>query len=265
MRLLPIILLLLLSCRLFAQGDIDSQDKTFWRNERAGGLTAYSNGWSLGFYDYRQTNPGKRHFIETEFGGYKDPKEIKIQNYYVVYSPYSFKYGKINSNWHVNAGYGYQSEIFEKRDLGGVSIGWFIAGGPVLTFCKPIYYKIITGVTQAGYQTVDKKFDITMTSNDIYGKASFLKGFDEIKLYPGLYTHGGFNFEYSRNDKVTHTIEIGSSLTGYLKKIPIMAEERNRQFFFSLFVSYKVGVILNPLKMKNDFLYNLFNHKKDKS
>lgn len=265
MRLLPAILLFSIGCQLFAQGEIDSQDKTFWRNERSFGAAAYSNGWSLGYFEYRQTNPGDRLFIETELGGYKDPKEVKIQNY-LWYSPYSFVYGKKNMNWHINAGFGYQHEIFEKRDLGGVSIGWFVAGGPVVTFCKPIYYKIITGVNAyGGPVTEDMKFDPTMQNIDIYGKSSIFKGFDQLTLYPGLYTHAGFNFEYSRKDKVSHTIEVGSSLTGYMKKIPIMANENNKQLFFSLFVSYKVGVILEPLRMKTDFLYLLFNHKKDKS
>jgi len=266
MRLLPFILLLLLSCQLFAQGEIDNQERTFWRNERAWGLTAYSNGWSVGFYDYRQTKPGNRLFIETEFGSYKDAKEIKIQNYY-FYSPYSFKYGKINSNWHISLGLGYQHEIYEKRDLGGVSIGWFVAGGPVLTFCKPIYYKVITQDTTTNELTTkDMKFDLnSMMPIDIYGRSSFFKGFDEIKLYPGIYGHGGFTFEYSKNDRMTHTIEVGTMMAGYMKKIPILNNEYNKQFFFTLFVSYKVGIILEPLKMKNDFLYNLFNHKKDKS
>jgi len=272
MKLLPIILLLFISCQLFAQGDIDNQDKTFWRNERAFGAAVYSNAWSLDYFEYRQTKPSTRLFIETQFGGYKNPKEVKIQNY-DYYSPYSFVFGKINCNWHINAGFGYQHEIFEKRDLGGISIGWFVAGGPVITFCKPIYYKIIKGTSGSGSVLYDnKKFDITtMLPSDIYGKSSFFKGFDEITIYPGIYTHGGFNFEYSKKDKVTHTIEIGTYITGYMKKIPIMANDpsepnvNNSQFFFSLYVSYKVGVILEPLKMKNDFFYNLFNPKKDKS
>ena len=79
------------------------------------------------------------------------------------------------------------------------------------------------------------------------GKASFFKGFDEIKLYPGLYARSGFSFEYSKNDRVTHAIEVGASFHAFAKTIPIMASEDNKQFFPAIFVSYRIGMILDPL------------------
>jgi hypothetical protein len=82
---------------------------------------------------------------------------------------------------------------------------------------------------------------------DIMSKASFFKGFDEIKLYPGLYARGGFSFEYSKNDRITHTVEVGASMHAFAKTIPIMASEDNKQFFPSIFVSYRIGMILDPL------------------
>ena len=79
------------------------------------------------------------------------------------------------------------------------------------------------------------------------GKASFFKGFNEIKFYPGLYARGGFNFEYSKNDRVTHAIEVGASLHAFARTIPIMASDDNKQFFPAIFVSYRIGMILDPL------------------
>lgn len=262
MRLWPVILLLLISCQLFAQGEIDGQDRTFWRNERSFGGSIYSNAWSLNYREYRQIKPDNRVFLEAGLGGYKDSKEIKSQNYN---SPYSYFYGKTNLTWNINAALGYQHEIFEKRDLGGISIGMFIAGGPVITFCKPIYYRVLTGVVNDVGIFEDKKFDIATISPDfIYGRSSIFKGINEIKLIPGLYTHGGFSFEYSHNDKITQTIEVGSSISAYLKEIPIMGNEQNKQIFFSLFASYKIGFILDPLKMRTDFLMSVFTRKERK-
>ena len=79
------------------------------------------------------------------------------------------------------------------------------------------------------------------------GKSSFFKGFDEIKFYPGLYARGGFSFEYSKNDRLTHALEVGISVHAYNKTIPIMATEDNRQIFPAIFVSYRFGMILDPL------------------
>ncbi len=42
---------------------------------------------------------------------------------------------------------------------------------------------------------------------------------------PGLYGKGGFNFEYSKEDKVIHAIEVGAQINAFLKEIPIMASQ----------------------------------------
>jgi len=82
--------------------------------------------------------------------------------------------------------------------------------------------------------------------SDIYGRASFFKGFDEIKFVPGAYVKLGLNFEYSKIDRVIHALEVGVTFDTFIKKIPIMASEDNKQFFFALFVSYRFGRIVDP-------------------
>ena len=57
----------------------------------------------------------------------------------------------------------------------------------------------------------------------------------------------GFNFEYSKEDKVIHAIELGVQVNAFPKTIPIMASTDNKAIFFSLFVSYRFGVIVDPL------------------
>jgi hypothetical protein len=234
---------------LLAQGDIDPQDRLFWRNERSFGFALNTDGWSVIYRELRQTKPSGRVFFEGSFEGFKHPKEIKLTNYYFQNSG-SFVYGKLNSTWSIGAGIGYQKELFEKRDLGGVSIGWLIGGGPTLLFAKPIYYEVIVPSGDGYYEIEEQKFDITKIHQalDIVGKASFFKGFDEIQLIPGLVARTGFNFEYSKNDKLTHAIEVGAIFHAFTKEVPIMANEDNRQFLPGLFVSYRIGMILDPLK-----------------
>ena len=247
MRLWLVILFLLLCGPILAQGDIDPQNRLFWRNERSLGAAMNSDGWSVIYRDLRQIKPSQRYFWEASIEGFKHPKEIKLSNYYFQ-SPGSFVFGKLNSTWTIGGGAGYQREMFAKKDLGGVSISWFAGGGATLLFAKPIYYKIIVLLSDNYYTVEEQKFDLTIHQPlDIMSKASFFKGFNEIKLYPGLYTRAGFNFEYSRNDRLTHAIEVGVSLHGFLKTIPIMASDDNKQFFPSIFVSYRMGVILDPI------------------
>lgn len=248
MRLLHLIVFLSVCGTLFAQGELVTQEQIFWRNERSVGAALNSDGWNVLYRELRQTKPSNRYFLEAGVGSFKHPKEIKLSNYYFQ-NPGTFVFGKLNSVWTLSAGGGLQHEIFEKRDLGGVSVSWFAGAGPVLTFAKPIYYKIIVLLADNYYTIEEQKFDLTIHQPlDIMGKASFFKGFNETKVYPGIYGRGGFSFEYSKNDKVTHSIELGASVNAFTKVIPIMATEDNKQVFFSLFVSYRIGMILDPLK-----------------
>jgi hypothetical protein len=184
-----------------------------------------------------------------------------------MYNPYttgtgSYVFGKINSVFFLRGGIGHQHEIYKKEDLGGVAIRYFFSAGPILALAKPIYYRIIYVV---GNDIIlkDEKFDITRHQPDmIYSKSSFFKGIGETKAYPGVYVKGGFNFEYSKEDKVIHAIEVGAQINAFPKKIPIMESTYNKAIFFSLFVSYRFGVIVDPLHPEDTKFANLFKKKK---
>jgi hypothetical protein len=70
-------------------------------------------------------------------------------------------------------------------------------------------------------------------------------GFDELKLYPGIYGKTGFSFEYSQKDVILHALEAGVSITAYYKEIPIMATKQNNFLFFTLHVGYRFGRIID--------------------
>jgi hypothetical protein len=80
---------------------------------------------------------------------------------------------------------------------------------------------------------------------------------------PGLYAKFGFNFEYSKQDKIIHAIELGGQVNAFPTKIPIMAGSDNKALFFSLFVSYRFGIILDPLDPESNKLSNIFRRKKN--
>ena len=83
------------------------------------------------------------------------------------------------------------------------------------------------------------------------------------KLTPGLFAKGGFNFEYSKEDKIIHAIEIGAQINAFPNKIPIMASPDNKNIFFSLFVSYRFGMIIDPLDPESNKISNIFRKKKN--
>lgn len=266
MKKLLIIAVFFLYCTvsLFSQGEIDKQQIIILRNERSYAVMLNSDGIGLGYREAKRTDYLNKRLLEIDAGTLKHPKEHRTNNPYSQ-SASSFVFGKMNTVVYLRAGLGHQHEIYQKADLGGVAIRYFFSGGPVIALYKPIYYKVLYSTSNPQvYDVREEKFDVSIAvPNDIYSKASVLKGLKETKALPGLYCKAGFNFEYSKEDKVSHAIEIGAQINAFPKKIPIMASTENKSIFFSLFVSYRFGVIVDPLHPEETRLSNLFKRKKE--
>jgi hypothetical protein len=241
---IPFILICFLS---FAQGEIDEQGKIFYRNERTFAALLNSTGIGGNFRYAKRITAFKKTLYEVGLASIKHPKEVKISTSAATLAGRSFVYGKLINFYNLRAGIGIQKELFQKFDRGGISIRYFYNFGPTLGIKKPIYYNIY--VISADGRIVDQKtekFDITQHIDPrIMSKASYFKGFDEITFTPGLYAKAGFTFEFSKLDEILHALEAGVILDVFLQEIPIMAIENNKQVFFSLFVSYRFGKIID--------------------
>jgi len=246
---------------LYAQGELNEQQKVFFRNERSFAILLNTDGYGVGYRSAKRIDYLNKRLFEVETGILKHPKEFK-QSAYTQGG--SFIFGKMNSTFYLRGGIGYQHEIYKKADLGGIAIRYFYSAGPVFAIYKPIYYKVLYPTAgRDGYDLKDEKFDVSIAiPGDIYRRSAFTKGLDETKLVPGLFAKGGFNFEYSREDKIIHAIEFGAQINAFPKKIPIMAIAENKSIFFSLFVSYRFGMILDPLHPESNKLSDLLKRKK---
>lgn len=247
---------------LYAQGDLNEQLKVFIRNERSFAILLNTDGYGISYRGAKRIDYLNKRLLEVELGILKHPKEYKQSTLYDQGG--SFIFGKLNSTFYLRGGIGHQHEIYKKADLGGIAIRYFYIAGPVLAIYKPIYYRVLYPVSSNGYEVKEEKFDVSIAlPQDIYSKASFTKGLNETKVLPGLFAKGGFNFEYSKEDKIIHAIEIGAQINAFPKKIPIMASNDNKAIFFSLFVSYRFGVILDPLDPESNKLSNIFRRKRN--
>src|SRR5664280_398245 len=189
---------------LYAQGELNEQQKVFFRNEKSFAILLNSDGLGVSYRAAKRIDYRNKNLFEIDAGSLRNIKEYRQESLNVQGSSYIF--GKLNSTFFLRGGIGRQHEIFKKADLGGIAIRYFYSAGPVLAIYKPIYYKVAQLVTSSPtpeYEFVEEKFDASIAaSQDIYGKASFFKGLDETKVMPGLYAKGGFNFEYSKKDKI---------------------------------------------------------------
>ena len=264
-KLLIIAVLVLIGITsIYAQGELDEQQKVFFRNERSFGISINTDGLGFGYRGAKRIDFRNKRILEIEGGSLKHQKEYKISNPYTTGG--NFVYGKLNSTFYLRGGIGRQHELFKKTDLGGIAIRYFYSAGPVLALYKPVYYRVLYPVSVNEFVIKEEKFDYkkALQPDNIYGRASFTKGLNEIKVMPGLYAKGGFNFEYSKEDKVIHAIEVGAQINAFPKEIPIMATTQNKAVFFSFFVSYRFGMIIDPLDPESNKFSNIFKRKKNK-
>lgn len=239
---------------LFSQ-NYDNEDvpKIFYRNERTISLNLTTNGWGLGYRYGNRINFFEKRIYEFDFSIIKHSKEVKSSS--VLFDSDSFVFGKLNNVFDFRFGIGKQNEIFSKRDPGSVSVKYFYTIGPCIALKKPIYYEIINYVSDTISAITEEKFNAKIhTSGDIKGKASFFTGFDELKIVPGAYIKAGFNFEFSQSETIIHALELGAMFQAYTNSLEIMAVDDNQQFLFTLFVSYRLGKIINAQEISEDYL-----------
>ena len=239
-RLLPLLIGLLVSASAFSQGQIDNQKNILYKNERTFGIFLSSNGIGGDFSYAKRINARNQTLYQVELFSLSHPKEIKMSNSF--YSNKSFVFGKINSFFELKGQWGRSSEIYRKNDAGSISIRYFYSVGPVIGLLKPVYYEIYysTGVPYEYYTKVEK-FNTSIHQSNIFGKASFFEGIEEISIIPGASAKFGFTFEYSRRNVNINAIEIGAGIDIFPKEIPLMANESNQFFFLNLYAGYRFG------------------------
>jgi hypothetical protein len=231
---------LLITTIVMAQGELDQDDKIFYRDEKTGGINLNSNGFSLNFrYGKRLDGYNKRIYL-IDLSVIKDAKEDKqLKTGYPNYG--RFAYGKQNLILSLKSGMGSLHEIYSKRDKSGISIRRFYLYGATLAFEKPIYYEIeFQGVT-----TVETFNPNIHRIDNVVGKASLFQGMDEASVIPGVYASYGYSFEYSRKKGNLKAIEIGIMGELYLREIIIMANDTSKPWFVTLFLTYRFGKVMS--------------------
>lgn len=218
------------------------QPEVLMRKEMTGGIMIHSNGFGVNFRKGKHKTGYKKRMFEFDYVTMKHPKEFKTVNPGVENSK-GFLYGKLNSFSILRAGYGIQKVLYEK-DMGkGIEIRYHYFIGPSIGFTKPMYLQILHHIPGTHeYETSTEKYDPAKHfPDDIYGKAPFANGLDEIAIHPGIYGKFGFSFEYGSERETVRTLETGVILDAFSKKIPIMALTQNKQFFISLYLSINFG------------------------
>lgn len=240
-------LFLFMFCLLMVQNGLSqkaAQDDVgfVYRKEAVGGFLLHSNGIGLHFrYGLQKSYLNKVSF-GLDFVNMRNSKEIKVYN--PTYDDgKGYYFGKLNGVMILRPFFGSRRILFQKLRDQGVEIGFNWGIGPSLAFVKPVYLQIIHPTPDPlEMRLADEKYDPTQHNTDnIYGRARWSMGLNEMKLQIGGQAKFGFHFEFSPEEDGIKALEVGAAFDLYPKNIPIMANEFNKPYFFTLYLNFIFG------------------------
>ncbi len=234
---------------LFGLGTVRAQQtsadysRLLYRNEMTFGITIHTAGWGGSFKRLRNLDGSTKKGLLIDFATIQHPKEVKL--FHPFYdNARGYKFGKLNYFSTLRIGYGWEKMIAGKTDRGSVAIHAHYWGGISNGITRPVYLEVIRPfpnnpedffISTEAYNP-DEHF-----ANNIYGRASFFNGWNELGYHPGVFFKAGANFEYGITEKKVSMIEIGIIFDYFFEEVPIMAVEENMQLFTTLYLSMYFG------------------------
>ena len=202
------------------------------------GVKLISDGYGVFFELGRASSVKKAILYQLEISERKAVKEDKQSNPYVNSVP--FIYGKENFFYPVKLGLQQQILLGNKSNKNGVSITANYGGGLSLALLRPYYLQV-----QKGNDYVFVKYNspdsALFLNGPIVGGPTFNKGWSDMSVTPGLYAKASLRFDYGSYNEIVSAIEVGITGEYYSKKIPILLQNPQKQFFFGGYVSILFG------------------------
>lgn len=210
------------------------------------GVQLRTNGYGLFFEIGKRRSPRFTNTYSLELTEIKHPKEEKSGGGNFFSSPYV--YGKINNFYQAKLGFGQQYIFGQKGNKNGVAVIGLVQGGLALGLLKPYYIISRSSGSEVTIKYSGKDSILFLTPDYNNSGAGFTKGWNELKLKPGLFVKTALRFDFGRFNETVQAIEIGASVEGYSSKIEIMAPlstNKNasapRQVFYQAHIAFVFG------------------------
>lgn len=223
-----------------------------YNQERALEIRPHSNGGAVGFQFGKIVTYYKTRYYQFDIGLLKHPKEFRQSITFHSGNPFtgtanSFTYGKQNHLIILRAGFGEKKYFSDKAKRKGIAVGVNYQLGASLGLLKP-YYLNLSRLEDNGFEDYisterysEENAALFLDETKIIGPASFLKGFDEISIVPGLNARIGAHFSLGAFDKYVKAFEMGIAVDAFVKRIPIMVIENNTPVFINGYLSFQIG------------------------
>jgi hypothetical protein len=210
-----------------------------YKKSFAFGAKLISDGYGIFFELGRASSVKKSILYQLEISELKHLKEDKQSNPFINSIPFIF--GKENFVYPVKLGVQQQMVLGNKSNKNGVSVTANYGGGISLALLRPYYVQVQKNgdFVYVKYNSPDSAFFLNQP--DIVAGPTFSKGWSDLTVTPGLYAKAAVRFDYGSYNEIISAIEVGISGDYYTKKVPILLQNPQRQFFFSGFVDIIFG------------------------
>lgn len=212
-----------------------------YRKQSIFGIQLRTNGYG-GFYELgKMKTARKTNIYRFDLTEIKHQKEEKQSGGGVFFgNPYIF--GKLNNFYQATFGFGQQYILGQKGNKNGVAVSAVYSGGLALGLLRP-YYVEVGGTSGGGTEFI--KYSQLDSSKflgpDVIGGAGLRKGWSELKIKPGGFVKAALRFDFGRFNEVVSGIELGVSGEFYSSRIPILFDQKDKQFFFQGYISMLFG------------------------
>lgn len=214
-----------------------------YRKQNTFGLQLRTNGYGLFYEAGSAVSPRFTNLYMVELTEIKHPKEEKVGKGDGVFNS-SFVYGKINNFYQLKFGFGQQYIFGQKGNKNGVAVMGIYEGGLSLGLLRPYYLDVTDNGTRKSvkYESRDSLLFLDAVGGSrIDGSSGLSKGWNEIKVRPGLFLKAALRFDFNKYNEKVQALQIGLSIDAYPQKIPQMVYQKPKQIFVEGHLAYVFG------------------------
>jgi hypothetical protein len=231
-----------------------------YHKQTAFGIKLSSDGYG-GFFEVGKSKSVKKSLLfQIELTERKHSKEEKQSNINIPSSPFVF--GKINYFYPLKLGVQQQFLLGNKTNRNGISVTGNIGGGISLALLRP-YNLEVNDMDKGGrklirYESSDSSLysnsgrythiadSVLFTNSSLLGfmqvsGGGFTKGWNQIKITPGIYTKASLRFDYGKYNEQLSALEVGLMAEMYSKAVPQLVYTKPSQYFISVYVAILFG------------------------
>lgn len=211
-----------------------------YKKHYAFGIKLNTDGYGFSFEKAYAKSVKRATIYQLEITERKHKKEEKQSNLAIPASP--IIYGKINFFYPIKLGVQKQFLFANKSNKNGVSITGNIGGGFIVGLLRAYEIEVddFGGRRYIRYDSPDSLI-FADPSGRLPAGPNLGRGWNHMKVTPGLYAKPGLRFDYGRYNDLVAAIEVGVIAEYYTKKIPQMISNDEKQFFFSAYFTLMFG------------------------